>query len=219
MRITPDAPRPLWYWHRFMQKKLRLWTSITLPQSERLRVRFLGEGRHRLVMEIAGEERLLKILRAQYYDLTLPIGTAATIDNCQHLNSLADLHISPRCDHIAGGAFRVDHAGEVIAPGVISDRAIVEDVFSRLRQWSIQTGMVILDYNEGNWCVRDGRLQFVDFDMQYTCLFSELKTNEVICKRIDTAKMEDPEAMLDAFLEIEAGLLWSFLCGIELPPS
>ena len=219
MRITPSSPRFLWYWHRFMQKKLRLWTTIVLPQSERLQIRLLGEGRHNLVMEIAGEECLLRILRIQYYDLSQPLQTEETIENCRYMNSLADFEISPRCEHIVGGASRVEHAGNLIAPGMISSRAVIDDIFSRIRRWSLQTGIVIVDYNEGNWCLRDGHLQFVDFDTQYTCLMSELKTNKVICKRIDTTRLEEPEAILEAFLEVEAGLLWDFLQGIELPPS
>ncbi len=219
MNITPDSPRLLWYWHRFMQKKLRLWTTIELPQNERMRVRLLGEGRYNLVMEIAGEDRLLKILRAQYYDLTRPIETEETIKNCQYMNSLADFRISPRCEHIMGGASRVEHAGDQIAPGMISNRGIVDDIFFRIQQWSLQTGIVIVDYNEGNWCVRDNHLQFVDFDTKHTCLMTEIKTDEVICKRVDTSTVTEPEAILAAFLEVEAGLLWDFVQGIDLPPS
>ncbi len=219
MRITPSSPRLLWYWHRFMQKKLRLWTTIQLPQSENLRVRFLGEGRNNLVMKIAGEERLLKIARAQYYDLSCPILSDITINNCRYSNSLADFQIGPRCEHIIGGASRVEHAGTVIKPGIIETQKTVEEVFYRIHQWSLETGIVILDYNEGNWCERDGRLKFVDFDTRNTCLMSELKTEEVICKRVDTTKLAKPESILKAFLEIEAGLLWDFLRGIELPPS
>lgn len=219
MKITPDSPRLLWYWHRFLQKNLRLWTTIKLPQNERIRVRLLGEGRYNLVMEIGGEDRLLKILRAQYYDLTRPIKTEATKRNCWYMNSLADFRISPRCEHIVGGACRVEYAGRQIVPGVISNRSIVDDIFFRIQQWSLQTGIVIVDYNEGNWCVRDNHLQFVDFDTQHTCLISEIKTDEVICKRVDTSTITEPEAILAAFLKVEAGLLWDFLQGIDLPPS
>lgn len=217
-RVNPESPRPLWLAHRVLLTRLRLWRRLVLPNGESLTVRFLAEGRYNLVLQIKGEDRLLKILRTQFYNPDEPVETDETLENCRIMNSLAARGIFPECEHICGGAYRVENAGPLIQPYCIKDRSVTKTAFAQLYQWSMENDRVILDFNERNWCYGQDRLRLVDFDLNFTCSLEAMSTNPIVTKRVSPVP-QDPGEALQAFYAVEESLLWDFLNGVWLPES
>jgi hypothetical protein len=159
------------------------------------------------------DDRLLRITKAQFYNPEHAVDEEQTLENCRIMNSLDKSGISVRCQHIAGGACLVEDAGNSVQRNLVGQKKIIEEAFRKLEKWSLDTGVVILDYNEGNWCIKAGVLRLIDIDMRYTCRLSEICHNPIVLKHIDCG-VNSIEKTLTAFLEKEAQLLCDHL-GLE----
>ncbi len=84
-------------------------------------------------------------------------------------------------------------------------------LFQQIYDWSVTTGIVVLDYNERNWCLKDGVIRLVDFDINYTCELSDIASNSIVQQRINPEAFPDQQSALRAFLAEEERLLWENL--------
>jgi len=184
---------------------------LQLPCGMVFRVKYLAEGRFNYLFRVRGDSWLLRITRTQYYSLAGPVNEQETADNCRLMNSLAEKGLSVHCRQMSGGALLVEDAGERVRRGTISDRKILSDFFSRLKSWSIEQGTVVLDYNEGNWCMRDGVLRFIDVDVNYVCSLNSIRNNRIVLNRIQGICCDTDEQALSTFLEREEDLYWRYL--------
>lgn len=209
--ITPDSPFILWKMHRFFLRKLRIWKNICLPDGRMFRVRYFAEGMFNYLFRVQGNASLLKITRAQYYNLVELVDGQVTEDNCRLMNSLAEKNLSAHCRYLCGGALLVEDAGKRVSRGTISDRKVLSDFFSRMKSWSIDQGVVVLDYNEGNWCMMNGVLRLVDIDVNFTCPLGMIRRSAIVLNRIQGVSCDTDEKALSAFLAREEELYWKHL--------
>lgn len=199
-----------WKLHRFFLKIWFGWRNLHLPDGRGLRVKYFAEGKYNYLFRVQGDSGLLRIARKQYYSLHELVDEQVTVENARLMNSLAEDGLSVHCRHLVGGASIVDDAGERVRRGMI-DRKLLSDFFARLKLWSVKQGRVILDYNEGNWCIKDGVLRFVDVDVNYTCPLGDIRNDRIVQNRIQGIRCDTDEQALSAFLAREEELYWRHL--------
>jgi hypothetical protein len=209
-RITPRSHWLMWKLHRLILKKIGMWRRLQLPGEKILMVRYRDEGTFNYIFRVRDDSRLLRITKDQFYDPAHSVDEKQTLENSRLMNSLAVSGISVRCEHLVGGACLVEDAGLGVRRQLVGDRGILEEVFTKIKKWSLETGVVILDYNEGNWCIKDGVFRLVDIDVNYTCRLSEICNNSIVLGRLGgvAGGMED---VLVAFLRKEEQLLCDHL--------
>lgn len=200
-----------WKLHRFLLKNLRPWFSIRLPRGNPLSVRYRAEGASNYLFAVKGNPQLLRITRAQFYHLDRYVDGQQTCRNCEMMNSLAEWELSVRAEHLGGGAMLVEDGGELLAMRHLSGPAELTEVFAALRRWSMHTGLALLDYNENNWRWKQGQIRIVDVDVNMTCALHELRSNELVLRRIRPEGHRTDENALAAFLKEEETLLWNYL--------
>lgn len=208
---SPPHPADLiawlrWKTHRAALKHVPLWRHIPLPDGMSVYGRYLAEGKHNYVFRLRDSPRLLKIRRTQFYAPRTPCDSESVSAACDLQNRLAEISASPACSHLCGGAHLVDDAGRSITRARGVPPLAVERVFAALHAWSAASGVVILDYNEGNWCWDMHLLRLVDVDVNYTCALATLPDQLLVRRRVG-ATTRDPVATLSAFIQEEESLL------------
>lgn len=200
-----------WKLHRFVLKNLRPWFSIRLPGGDLLRVRYRDEGASNYLFAVKGDARLLRVTRAQFYQLGRCVDGQRTRCSCQIMNSLAEWGLSVRAEHLGGGAMLVEDGGEPLAMRHLSGRGQLTEVFTALRRWSTDTGLILLDYNENNWRWKGGQIKLVDVDANLVCPLCEARSSQIVLRRIRPERHRTDEDALAAFLKEEENLLWKYL--------
>jgi glycosyltransferase involved in cell wall biosynthesis len=204
---------------RWVLRKLRrlflvksgLWRTISLPNGTKMTVKYLAEGRHNYVFRIRGDEFLLRISRKQYGQPNDVLDENATKESCRLMNSMAEKGLSVHCRHLVGEVCLVEDAGHMVHKRELRDRTVLTAFFLKLGVWTLETGVVILDFNEGNWCVKDGNLKFVDVDVNRICHMSAIRDNTIVKKRTHELCLATNEQILNAFLKKEEELYWEYL--------
>lgn len=204
-----------WKLHRLALKKSPLWRRLRLPGGHLFWVRYLAEGCHYYVFRVRGRLELLKVLREQFYEPRRPVGADEAGQGARLLNSLAGRGLAPAALWLDCGAYLVEDAGPPLLPGGLAGPEPLRRFFDELRAWSLETGLVLLDYNEDNWC-RDpatGAVKLVDVEPALTCPLEAMACNEIVRRRLDPAVLAagQPAQLLAAFLEAEMELLWRHL--------
>ena len=210
LNITPKSNWILWKLHRLILKRIKRWRVLQLPNGKILRIKYFAEGKFNYVFKIKGDTRLLRITRKQFYQLSHPVDTDEVCNNCKLMNSLAEKGLSVSAKHLIGGACLVDDAGSLLVKYKCCKKDEIFKVFNDLKEWSLENKIVILDYNERNWCKR-AEIKIIDVDVNYTCLLTDIRKNKIVLKRIDVNKYNSDEMALEAFLLKEAELLWQNL--------
>lgn len=203
-----------WKLHRVALKHIRTWRRWQVPDgSGTLHLRYLGEGKVHYVFRVKELGRLLRITRAQFYHPDRVLDAATSVRTCELMNDLAEHRISVACRHLGGGACLVDDAGQLLSGAHVTALDCIDPIFTAIVDWSLKRGTVLLDYNEGNWCVDQGVVRLVDIDVNFTCLLADIRRNEIVRKRIDTEVADSDESALRAFVEAERRLLWATLAS------
>lgn len=207
--ITPKSSALLWKIHRLYLKHVPLWFEIVLPDGQTMTIKYLSEGKMNYLFYVQEEERLLRILREQFYNLSGPVKSKEVLRNCELMNSLAEREISISCSPLYGGACLVQNAGKLLKYSRLTDRTGLHDVFTQIEEWSLDNRVVLLDYNENNWCYESGRIRFIDVDANFTCPLSSIRGNEIVNRRVTAAqRIKTDEEALKYFLKEEESLLW-----------
>lgn len=216
IRITPTAPKPIWKLHRLVLKKSPWRRTVKLPNGQILRVRYLAEGKIHYVFRVKNDSRLLRITKRQFYS-DRPTDEAYMKANCRIMNDLAASGLSVKAYHLAGGACLVEDAGPCITSQPPKTREAIDAIFKALADWSLSTGIVILDYNEGNWCIspKTAGIRLVDIDINYTCSLDIICSNEIVRGRISIDSARDDRQALEAFLAVESDLLWGNIASLK----
>ncbi len=200
-----------WKLHRLFLKHPIGWRSLVLGRLFAFRVKYLAEGRCNYLFRVRDDHRLLRITRKQFYNPVQPVDTPLAMGNGRVMNSLSGAGLSVESEHVYGGALLVEHAGEKLRRQHLQSRQELSDFFTRLLRWSLAHGMVVLDYNEGNWCCREGVIRLVDVDVNFMCALSEIKAHPLVRKRVRVEDYGDGIPVLEAFLREEERLLWNHL--------
>lgn len=204
-----------WKLHRLVLKKSPLWRRLRLPGGRLFWVRHLAEGCNYYVFRVRGRLELLKVLRAQFYEPHRVVGADEVRRGAELLNSLAERGLAPAATWLDCGAYLVEDAGQPLLPGGLAGPEPLRRFFADLRAWSLETELVLLDYNEDNWC-RDpitGAIKLVDVEPAFTCPLAGMAGNEIVRRRLDPALLAagEPARLLEAFLAAELDLLWCHL--------
>jgi hypothetical protein len=193
----------------FLKHPLR-WRLLRLGDQTTFRVKYMAEGRCNYIFRIKDDGRLLRITRRQFYAAARPVDADAMAENGRIMNSLAGVGLSVRTEHVYGGALLVEHAGARLRRRHLQSRQALVEVFAGLKDWSMNHGSVILDYNEGNWCCRDGVIRLVDVDVNFMCALDEIGAHPLVQRRV-SVEGNSSTAVLEAFLREEERLLWNHL--------
>lgn len=200
-----------WKLHRLFLKHPVRWRSVVLGSFFAFRVKYLAEGRCNYMFYVKNDHRLLRITRMQFYNPSQAVDTRLAIENSRIMNSLSVAGLSVESEHVYGGALLVENAGGKLRHQHLQSREDLSVFFTRLLQWSVAQGMVVLDYNEGNWCCREGVIRLVDVDVNFMCALSEIKAHPLVRKRVRVEDYGDDISILEAFLKEEERLLWNHL--------
>lgn len=210
-KVSSNSNILLWKFHRFFLKNTSIWHEIILMNKQSFRVKYYAEGKYLYVFKILGSNRLLKITQEEFYHKCDDVNAKRTEQSCLIMNQLAVEKLAPKCEYLGGSALIVDNAGPQITLEKINTRHCIIDFFSQLQNWSLKHGIVLLDFNENNWCFNDAQLLFVDIDFEKTCRLQEIRSNPTVKKRIDVKAYRDDIAAFAAFLNEEEQLLWNYL--------
>lgn len=208
-KISPESPTFLWKLHRLLLKKSNAWHQLVLVNNCSYKVKYLAEGSINYVFQVYESEKLLKISRQEFYGHIELIDTR-TQQSCIIMNRLAADGLAPKCEYLGGSSLFVDNAGAQINTQNFTVRELVSDYFIQLKAWSIDTGIVIVDFNEGNWCIKDNKLLLVDIDFAYTCQLQQISESHFVQRKTNVRKNQSVISILEEFLNVEEELLWSY---------
>jgi len=210
--VRPGCSRVKWLLHRLCLKGMRPWFVYRWLEGEAMTLRYRVEGKIHYVFQVKGSDRLLRITRNQFYNPESSIDTSLAQKNSMLMNELADANISVKAEHLRGGALLVDDAGMSLLAGASVARLELRDLFERITNWSLNVGKVVLDYNEGNWCVRDGVMVLIDVDWACMCQLGDISKKDTVTKRVQDIRSFSSNAdILKEFLRQEEILLSSWL--------
>lgn len=216
-----DAGWFRWKLHRVILKSSWHWRRLYSPLGLDLEVKYLAEGGVNYVFNIRNDRRLLRITKAQFYNLDYPMDGWTVSHNIHIRALLADAGLAPAGTHLFGGVTLVEHAGIPITRVALGAEvlAALARWFAEAAAWSRRTGIVLLDYNDGNWCWKDGRVTCVDVDSRFVCFLDSIREHPLVTRRLAGASCANDVEALDVFLAREKDLLIKELTRADKPGS